>query len=428
MVIQSARVTGYDGLPTEADSGPARATRRACPVCGTCEAIELAAIDLCVPDGHPLPGPLVVVSCAACAAGFSDHDVRQADFDAYYFEDAKYADEGSTTAGGRLTPESVATPWALENKAVTADHLLELLPLDASLLDLGCGVGTLLVELQRRGMTRVVGLDPAPRSAEVAALLGADVRTGTFNDPPPGLGEFDAVTMIGVLEHLWDVPGALRAIRRILRPGGLLYLDAPDAARYCHPFLVPFQDFNTEHANHFSTSALELLFARHGFEVVWTASVPTRADASLPPVPAATGAFRRSDAPRTPPVAPDLSLRAELQSFAARSAATLARFDVYLEQALGDAQEVALWGIGELAYKLLALPSLRRRAQLLLVDGNPARQGKRIASMTVGHPDLLQDSAAPVVVAAGYAAPSIMLAAGRMGLSDRLVTLPFAVR
>ncbi|MGH9917942.1 MAG: class I SAM-dependent methyltransferase, partial [Nitrososphaerales archaeon] len=301
-----------------------RATRRACPVCGEQQAEEVAAIDLCLPEGHPLEDPLVVVSCAACSTGFSDHAVGQRDFDAYYMADGKYAEEGSTTAGGTLSLESVATPWALQNKVVTANHLLELVPREASLLDLGCGVGTLLVELQRRGMKRVVGLDPSPRSAEVAALLGADVRTGTFLDRPAGLGRFDAVTMIGVLEHLWDVPAAVGAIRDLLRPGGLLYLDVPDAGRYCHPFLVPFQDFNTEHANHFSLATLELLFARHGFEAVWTASLPARVDASLPPVPAGTAAFRLRDCPFTPPVLPDPALRAELRDFARQSAATMA--------------------------------------------------------------------------------------------------------
>ncbi|HVC24617.1 MAG TPA: class I SAM-dependent methyltransferase [Acidimicrobiales bacterium] len=413
------------------DARPAsRPTRRECPVCASRDAEDLCSLDLGLPDGHPLTNPFVVVSCAACGTGFTDDPVGQAAFDDYYATDAKYAEEGATTAGAAATADSYATPWSVANNRETADRLLSLLPLDASLLDLGCSVGALLVELQSRGMRRVIGLDPSPRSAEVAALLGADVRTGTFAEVPAGLGGLDAVTMIGVLEHLWDVPAAIASLVRLLRPGGLVYLDVPDAARYCHPLVVPFQDFNTEHTNHFSLRTLDLLFERHGFAPVWKDAVLTHTEAGLPMVPAAAGAWRWTGEARgrdrEAPVERDLHLATELRRFARESAETLDRFDDHLEDALRGAAEVCVWGVGELAYKLLTRRAIAGRHLVALVDGNPARQGKPVAGTDVGEPSVLLSTTAPIVVAAGYAQRSIQRAAERLGVAERLVVLPFA--
>lgn len=387
---------------------------------------RLVALPVVLPDGHPLSTPFVVACCHACSTGFTDDPVAQADFDVYYASDAKYAEEGATAAGEAVSATSVATPWAVANNRQIADHLLELVPEGARILDLGCGVGTLLAELSRRGVRGAIGLDPAPRSAEVAALGGADVRTGTFAAIPDGLGTFDAVTMIGVLEHLWDVDEAIRAVQALLRPGGLLYLDVPDALRYAHPTIVPFQDFNTEHANHFSFATLDLLLGRFGFSPVWHAALLQEAAGDLPPVAAADGAWRWDGAADGEvAITPDPALARELRAFSSESAALLEEFDAHLQRCLAGTGSVAVWGVGELLYKLLALPSLAERELAAAVDGNPSRQGKRIAGVVVQAPDALVGGSGPIVVAAGYAEQSIRRAADRLGLADRLITLPF---
>lgn len=47
----------------------------------------------------------------------------------------------------------------------------------------------------------------------------------------PG-ARYDAVILIALIEHLIDPLGALREIRRLLRPGGLVYIDTPNVAKY----------------------------------------------------------------------------------------------------------------------------------------------------------------------------------------------------
>jgi ubiquinone/menaquinone biosynthesis C-methylase UbiE len=92
-------------------------------------------------------------------------------------------------------------------------------------LDVGCGQGIDLVEYARSG-ARASGIDLTPRHVELArshleALeLTATVVQGDAEQLPFADVSFDVVSSNGVLHHTPDMPGALREIRRVLRPGG----------------------------------------------------------------------------------------------------------------------------------------------------------------------------------------------------------------
>ena len=46
-----------------------------------------------------------------------------------------------------------------------------------------------------------------------------------------GRGQYDAIVVLGVTEHLPDYPGTLREFQRLLRPGGRVYLDSAASRR-----------------------------------------------------------------------------------------------------------------------------------------------------------------------------------------------------
>src|SRR5437868_12330496 len=96
----------------------------------------------------------------------------------------------------------------------------------AQLLEIGCGMGTDLLQFARGG-AKVTGTDLTPRSIEISrqhlALYGesgnfaiADCETLPFADD-----SFDVVYSNGVLHHTPDTAGAVLEIHRVLRPGGL---------------------------------------------------------------------------------------------------------------------------------------------------------------------------------------------------------------
>jgi ubiquinone/menaquinone biosynthesis C-methylase UbiE len=97
----------------------------------------------------------------------------------------------------------------------------------ARLLEVGCGMGTDLLQFARGG-ARCTGIDLTPRSIEITRhrfkLYGAD---GNFmisdGEHLPFQSEsFDVVYSNGVLHHTPDTAGSIREVHRVLRPGGVV--------------------------------------------------------------------------------------------------------------------------------------------------------------------------------------------------------------
>ena len=96
-------------------------------------------------------------------------------------------------------------------------------------LDAGCGDGAFLVFLRRLGV-RVTGVELAESAAAQARRRcpEANVHIASLEEPLPfDDGTFDAVWLTDVLEHLFDVHGALTELRRVLKRKGLLVLTTP---------------------------------------------------------------------------------------------------------------------------------------------------------------------------------------------------------
>jgi ubiquinone/menaquinone biosynthesis C-methylase UbiE len=105
---------------------------------------------------------------------------------------------------------------------------------DKEILDAGCGTGAIL---QRLGNPeKNVGIDLAPEAISFCRERGlSNVRQGDISHLPFADASFDAVICSSVLYHQWvdDVAAALREMRRVLRPGGLLLINVP-AFRFLH--------------------------------------------------------------------------------------------------------------------------------------------------------------------------------------------------
>jgi 2-polyprenyl-6-hydroxyphenyl methylase/3-demethylubiquinone-9 3-methyltransferase len=98
-------------------------------------------------------------------------------------------------------------------------------------LDVGCGAGLLAEPLARLG-AEVTGVDAAEANIAVARAhaegsdLTIDYRQGEV--AALGIGRFDLVTALEVLEHVADKPAFLAELARRIAPGGLLVLSTPN--------------------------------------------------------------------------------------------------------------------------------------------------------------------------------------------------------
>lgn len=143
-------------------------------------------------------------------------------------------------------------------------------PSDAGLvLDVGCGGGLFPRMLREEGY-RCIGMDFATQAAGVAwRRNGVPVAAGLLPDAPLAPDSLGALSMFHVLEHLYDPAEYLEAAHRLLRPGGKLIVQVPNAD--CWQFALFKGHWNgidvPRHLINFKAKDLRLLLEACGFEV-----------------------------------------------------------------------------------------------------------------------------------------------------------------
>lgn len=135
----------------------------------------------------------------------------------------------------------------------------------ATLLDLGCGPGTMLADMRREWPgAKLVGVDSLASALRLAhgRVPAAELhRAGATALPLPSRG-VDGLVALNVLEHVPDDVRALREIARVLRPGGRGVLVVPAGPR-----LYDSYDAVLEHERRYSRDDLELRAELAGLQV-----------------------------------------------------------------------------------------------------------------------------------------------------------------
>lgn len=117
-----------------------------------------------------------------------------------------------------------------------AQFLLPHLKPGLRLLDIGCGPGTISIGLAKAvAPGEVIAVDLGTSQIEEARKCVSDAGLSNIRfqcesvySLPFRDGEFDVVFAHAVFEHLKEPMSALREIRRVLKPGGLIALRSPD--------------------------------------------------------------------------------------------------------------------------------------------------------------------------------------------------------
>jgi len=108
-------------------------------------------------------------------------------------------------------------------------------------LDVGCGAGLLCEPLARLG-AEVTGVDAAAENIAAATIhataAGLPVTYYHGELGALGLGGFDLVTSMEVLEHVADKPAFIAQLAAHLKPGGLMVLSTPNRTLASRALLV----------------------------------------------------------------------------------------------------------------------------------------------------------------------------------------------
>jgi ubiquinone/menaquinone biosynthesis C-methylase UbiE len=140
---------------------------------------------------------------------------------------------------------SVLASHGVRTAAHSAAYLLPHLRAGQRVLDVGCGPGTITLDLAEAvgPSGRVLGVENVPEplaQARSNAAARGDHRTrfelADVMALPYAAGSFDVVHAHQVLQHLTDPVGALREMARVTRPGGLVAVrDVDYASMVWHP-------------------------------------------------------------------------------------------------------------------------------------------------------------------------------------------------
>jgi ubiquinone/menaquinone biosynthesis C-methylase UbiE len=141
--------------------------------------------------------------------------------------------------------ESVLRSHTWRTAANSAGYLLPHLRTDMTLLDVGCGPGTITADLATR-VARVTAIDSAAEALETAkrtaphvAFQVGDIHRLNFAD-----ASFDVVHAHQVLQHVADPVRALREMRRVCRPGGIVAVRDSDYRAFAwYPELPELDDW-----------------------------------------------------------------------------------------------------------------------------------------------------------------------------------------
>jgi 2-polyprenyl-3-methyl-5-hydroxy-6-metoxy-1,4-benzoquinol methylase len=284
-------------LPTLVDEWPAEGLERveSCPLCSETRR-QLLYEDLTDRSYRSAPGRWSLFRCASCHSAYLDprpnaqtaslayktyyaeaphpwpttpprgwHRLRRGLRNGYLNARYCYHIEPAIRAGRFLVP------LLPRHRSLADEHVRHLrLPENAPrLLDVGCGEGEFLAEMQSLGWS-VSGIDPSEEAVATARARGVPARHGTLSEGTLEPASLDAITFRLVFEHLRNPFEVLAECRRGLKSEGMLWIATPSLDAEAHRVfgrnwihLEP-----PRHAVVYTRFALSRALSAFGFDVV----------------------------------------------------------------------------------------------------------------------------------------------------------------
>ncbi len=382
------RLEGRDGIVVQEAMLEPQLTARPCPVCGS-QTHELlyrqrfaAFAAGSIGDGYD------VVACSDCGTCFASGLPPSARFAQYYADSSKY-DLGAE--GGKLSQRD-AQRYA-DQATFVATHLQDR---DMPILDVGTATGGFLLAFREAGFAQLFGVDPSPDAVRVARdTFHLDVAVGGLSAAETWGRGFGLISYVAVLEHLLTPREQVRAVTRLLRPGGCIFVSVPDAGAFRDHAEAPFQEFSVEHINYFTERSLANAMAAEGYSLVAqrTVVLPFGTDGNVPTLEAIYHLDSPSAATNSHRVGP-AGVRDYIQNSTAAKAAVIER----IAQLASSGERIYVWGTGTHTLHLLETSRLGDCRIEAFIDSNPHYAGATLARRPVIAPATLEAADAPILV------------------------------
>lgn len=155
-----------------------------------------------------------------------------------------------------------------EEEHLLSKEIIPLLPQDkyVSILDIGCGFGSLIYTLKKNGYTNIKGIDLSEGQVKVAHELGLhEVEKQDINSfLSLNKNNFDVIIGLDIIEHFSkdELVSVLLLIKESLKPRGITIFRTPNADA---PFASMYGSGDFTHENILNNSSAHQLFMSLGF-------------------------------------------------------------------------------------------------------------------------------------------------------------------
>jgi SAM-dependent methyltransferase len=268
-------------------------TPTACPLCGRDAARVVLRLSYNLTGATTTP--YQVVECAGCRFRYLNPRPAPAELAAYYAAD--YPAHALRWQEGKCDAEQVSLNRRFARITRERIRLVGRFVAPRRVLDVGCGNGAFLLAMLRQEGVEAWGLDIAEEALAQVARLDRRLRlvAGDVHQAPLPRGYFDLITLWHSLEHDGDPVGVLRRAGELLRPGGAVVAEVPDAAgalaRLCGRHWLGWD--LPRHLVHFSAASLRRAARSAGLKRVQVLRQYTLNPVCLSPLLASLELWRR---------------------------------------------------------------------------------------------------------------------------------------
>lgn len=388
---------------------------RPCPICDSTRANVLHSQKRVQLEGALFPEENDIVACEGCGFVYVDSDLSQDRCDEHYRRYSSYDNANISTSS-----TDAPTDAERERFRFGLDEICATTRKNAVVLDIGCASGAFLQLLAERGFSNLHGMDMSPACLRRVEAKGMTARPGSVTAPFESPERFDYITLFQSLEHVYDLRAAVRSTHAMLRCGGRLLVEVPDAMRYDELFSKTW--FYQEHINHFDENALVNLFAA-AFRPVKTYCAAAHDGILHARIPTLGIVFEAVEHGKTPAPRNDRTCERHVERYVAMLREAMRPVEELLRRLARTREPLAVWGAGSFFGELLALTALGECDIVLLVDRDVHKHGREVRGRRVAPPESLYGYHGALLVASEESKGSILRDIADMGLKNTVYTV-----
>ncbi len=378
-----------------------------CPICGStaseriyrlCDNMKILGASFPEKEAN-------IVACADCGLVYMDTAATQEDFLSYY----KY---------GAVSPKYYDM-FGEEETRHYYKHILDIvrpyLKAGNKIYDIAGAWGELAKFFFDEGFRDITVIDPnadciassKEKGLQTAQCSSLDM-TGFLQD------KCDFILLNHTLEHILDVRKTFENFGVLLKDGGYLFIEVPNAHLYVNEESAPFNFLTYEHVLHLTENDLKNIAALYGYQVCKLGEYYKKVSS----YPSVFVVFQK-DGKTSGIIHSDLA-RKQVIAYIEKSREAIERFVAPLRT---SGEPLTLWGIG--ASTAILLDSFTGCNVKALVDSNPKRQGIRFTidgrQYEIKSPAIVEDETI-VILSIPYHA-SIERQIRSSGMKNKIVAL-----